>query len=91
MAGLWCVKLKMAPNKGPFSYPKTACFRAFWAPIGFEPMTPAVASIVNFDLPKVVPGLCWCGRRATMDATEEAAVVIQFNEFLMSRLHSSTV
>lgn len=60
-------------------------------PMGVEPMTPVVASIVNFNLPMVVPGLCWCERRATMDGTEESAIVAQFNEFLMSRLHSSTV
>ena len=50
-------------------------------------MTPAVASIVNSDLPKVVPGLCWRERRATMDGTEQVDVVTQFNEFLMSRLY----
>lgn len=36
----------------------------------------------------VVPGLCWFERRATMDGTEEVAVVAQFNGFLMSRSQS---
>ena len=50
-------------------------------------MTPAVASILHFDLSKVVPGLWQCGKCITTNGTEEAAVVAQFNEFLMSRLH----
>ncbi len=46
---------------------------------------PAVVSIVQFDLSKAVPDLCWCVSLATMDGTEESVVVTQFNEYLMSR------
>ncbi|ALE91213.1 hypothetical protein AOC05_00650 [Arthrobacter alpinus] len=53
--------------------------------------SPAVASILQFDLSKPVPGLWRCGECLTTNGTEEAAVVAQFNEFLMSRLHPTYV
>lgn len=54
-------------------------------------MTPAVATSLHLDLPKAVPGHCWCERRATMDGAEQMAVVTPFSEFLMSQLHPSPV
>jgi len=56
-------------------------------PVGFNPTTPAVDSIVQFDLSKVVLDLWRCEDRITMDGTEGAAGITQFNAFLMSRLN----
>ena len=54
-------------------------------------MTPAVELFVDSVLPLAVPYLCQCEGSIATDGTEFWMFVAQFNEFLMSRLHPSTV